>query len=107
MSRKRGPGQPPKHGGYSLVHRDDVLKEHPYIQRYLRDCREGIIRDLGGEETMSVMQMVLVDRLISRMAICRLIEAYIEKYGAFNRVAIQQKPSRCPYLIIRQRLPTI
>jgi hypothetical protein len=91
LSAKAKIGRPAKHGGFSLVHKDELLKEHPYIQRYLRDCRAGIITDLGGEETMTAMQMVMVDRLISRMAICRLIEAYIEKYGAFNRVAIQQK----------------
>jgi hypothetical protein len=78
-------------GGFSLVHKDAVLKEHPYIQRYLRDCREGIVRDLGGEEAMSTMQMVLVDRLISRMAICRLIECYVEKFGAFSRPALDRK----------------
>ena len=32
----------------------------------------------------------MIDRIISRLAICRLIESYIEKYGAFRRDKIKR-----------------
>lgn len=83
--RKAKIGRPMKHGGYSLVHKDELIKENPRLRQYLEACREGFIEDLGGEENLSEMQRVMIDRIISRLAICRLIEIYVEKYGAFRR----------------------
>lgn len=85
-SKKSKRGRPPKHGGYSLIHRDELLKQHPQLRQYLEDSRAGLIRDVAGsEDQLSEQQRVMIDRIISRLSICRLIEVYIEKYGAFRR----------------------
>jgi hypothetical protein len=79
-------GRPPKHGGYSLIHKDELLKQHPQLRRYLEDCRSGLVKDVAGsEDQLSEQQRIIIDRIISRLSICRLIEVYIEKYGAFRR----------------------
>lgn len=84
--RKSKLGRPPKHGGYSLIHRDQLIKNYPQLRRYLEDARTGLIRDVAGtEDQLSEQQRILIDRIISRLSICRLIEIYIEKYGAFRR----------------------
>jgi len=86
MKRKRKLGRPPKHGGYSLIVKDEILKDHPHLRRYLQDCRDGLIQDVAGsEERLSEQQRIMIDRIISRLSICRLIEVYIEKYGVFRR----------------------
>jgi len=78
-------GRPPKHGGYSLIVRDEILKDHPYVRRYLQDCRDGLVENIAGsEERLTEQQRIIIDRIISRLSICRLIEVYIEKYGAFR-----------------------
>jgi hypothetical protein len=83
---KRGPGRPRKHGAYSINIRDDELKNHPRIRQYLEETRQGLIRDVSGsEENLSEQQRILIDRIISKLSIMRLIEVYIEKYGAFRQ----------------------
>lgn len=89
---KRRRGRPPKHGGYSLVARDEMLKEHPHLKRYLEDCRAGLVRDVAGtEDQLTEGQRLIIDRLIPKLAICRLIEIYIEKYGIFRRDQLQRR----------------
>lgn len=79
-------GRPTKHGGYSLIAKDEVLKDHPRLRQYLQDTRDGLVRDVAGsEDRLSEQQRVLIDRIITRLSICRLIEVYIEKYGLFRR----------------------
>jgi hypothetical protein len=79
-------GRPPKHGGYSLIHKDELLKQHPQLRRYLEGCRSGLVKDVAGsEDQLTEQQRIMIDRIISRLSICRLIEVYIEKYGAFRR----------------------
>lgn len=83
--RKVRLGRPPKHGGYSLIVRDEILKDHPYVRQYLQNCRDGLVEDVAGsEERLTEQQRIIIDRIISRLSICRLIEVYIEKYGAFR-----------------------
>jgi len=90
-SRRKKTGRPPRHGGYSIVYRDDVIKRHPKLRQYLQNCRDGLVRDIAGtEEGLSEQQRIMIDRIISRLSICRLIECYIEKYGAFRRDRIKR-----------------
>jgi hypothetical protein len=85
-TKKPRRGRPPKHGGYSLIHRDQLIKNYPQLRRYLEDTRTGLVRDVAGsEDGLSEQQRIMIDRIISRLSICRLIEIYIEKYGAFRR----------------------
>ncbi len=85
-------GRPYRHGGFSISLRDEILKDNPRIRRYLADTRVGLARDIaGGEDSLSEMQRVMIDRVISKLAVCRLIEAYIEKYGAFRQDRFKRK----------------
>jgi hypothetical protein len=86
LMKKARRGRPPLHGGYSLIHRDELIKQYPRLRRYLEDCRAGLVKDVAGsEDELSESQRIMIDRIISRLSICRLIEIYIEKYGAFRR----------------------
>jgi hypothetical protein len=88
---KKPTGHPIKHGGYSIIHRDELLGKNPHIRRYLQDCRDGLVRDVAGsEEALSEQQRIMIDRIVSRLSICRLIECYVEKYGAFRRDRIKK-----------------
>jgi len=92
IKTKKRRGRPPKHGGYSIIHRDALLEEHPHIRQYLQSCRDGLVRDVGGsEEALSEQQRIMIDRIISRLSICRLIECYVEKYGVFRRDMIKRQ----------------
>jgi hypothetical protein len=56
------------------------------VTRYLLDCRAGLLRDVGGaEEGLSEQQRIVIDKIISKSAVCRLIELYIKGYGAFRK----------------------
>lgn len=86
LTKKARLGRPPIHGGYSLIARDELLKQHPQLRRYLEECRVGLVKDVAGsEDQLSEQQRIMIDRIISQLSICRLIEVYIEKYGAFRR----------------------
>ena len=90
--KKNRRGRPPLHGGYSLIHRDALLKEQPRIRQYLEVVRAGLVADVAGsEDGLSEQQRVMIDRIISRLAICRLIEAYCEKHGVFRRDMLKRK----------------
>lgn len=87
---KKGPkkkiGRPPLHGGYSIINRDQAIKDHPEIRRYLEGAREALVRDVGGTEAgLSAQQTIMIDRIVSRLAVCRLIEVYVERLGIFRR----------------------
>ncbi len=89
--KKTKRGRPPKHGGYSLIARDELLKDNPRIRQYLQDCREGLVRDVAGcEDRLTEQQRILIDRIITRLSICRLIEIYIEKYGLFRKDRLKE-----------------
>ena len=82
-------GRPAKHGGYSLIYRDKLIKENPHLRLYLQDCRDGLVQDVAGsEEALSEQQRIMIDRIISRLSICRLIEIYVEQRGLFKKDAL-------------------
>jgi hypothetical protein len=84
-ARRRG-GRPYKHGGYSLILKDEIVKEHPRLKAYLEDARSGLVRDVAGsEDALSEQQRIMIDRIVSRLSICRLIEIYVEKFGILRR----------------------
>lgn len=94
-------GRPRKHGGYCLsLARDELLKrEHPLVRRYLEETREGLVRDVAGNEgQLTEQQRILIDRIISRLAICRLIEIYVSKNGAFAKRGDKTLPELVPAL---------
>jgi len=81
-------GRPVKHGGYSLSFaRDELLRrEHPRVRQYLEDTRAGLVSSVAGtEDQLTEQQRIMIDRIISRLAICRLIEIHVSKNGAFKK----------------------
>ena len=89
--KRRKTGRPPKHGGYSLIVKDELLKKHPHLRRHLEDTRSGLCRDIAGcEANLTEQQRIMIDRIISKLSIVRLIEVYIEQYGAFRRDRLQK-----------------
>jgi hypothetical protein len=76
-------GRPPRYGGYSLaVRAGDLPKNRIYVRRYLESVRAGLVRDLGPIETdLSTAEIVLVDRIISKLGIVRCIEEHIRETG--------------------------
>jgi len=85
-SKKDNRGRPVKHGGYSVDIQDIELKKHPRIRQYLMATREGLVRDVAGDEgSLSEQQRIIIDRIVSKLAILRLIEIYIEKHGIWRR----------------------
>lgn len=88
----RKKGRPLKHGGYSIIYKDQEIKRHPKLRQYLQECRDGLILDVAGsEDALSEQQRIMIDRIISRLSICRLIECYVERYGAFRRDKIKRE----------------
>ena len=82
--RKYSRIKPKRHGGYSLIVAGEDEKHRAYLLRHLTECREGICRDLGGEDLMSMAQVILVDRVVSKLGIVRCIEEYVRENGTFD-----------------------
>ena len=77
---KKGGRRPQKHGGYSFITSGELPEKRTYILRYLMAVREGLIRDLGpSEHDMSVAQLVVVDRVVTKLGIVRCIEEHIRE----------------------------
>lgn len=79
-------GRPPRHGGYSLLaKRGDVPECRRYVREYLEGVRAGLVRDLGPrEEDLPAAQKALINHVISKIAITRLIEERLAEVGIFN-----------------------
>jgi len=79
--KKKGKmGRPIKHGGCSIELKDELLQKHLGARTYLRETRSGLIRDVAGSE----QQRLLIDRIISKLLILRVIEIYVEKHGIWR-----------------------
>ena len=80
MRRKSGRGRPPKHGGYSLLIRGELPENRKHIKEYLTAARENLIKDLGPTEgDLTAAQLIIIDRVISKLGIVRCIEEYIKE----------------------------
>jgi len=79
-------GRPPLHGGYSLT-------KPVRLRQYLTTIRAALIKDLaaGDESNLSTQELILVDGLISLLAITRSMEIFIEK----TQVMIEDELSPC------------
>jgi len=68
------------HGGYSFLTTGQLPERRVYILRYLSAAREGLIQDLGREEkNLSTAQIILIDRIISKLGIIRCIEEHVRE----------------------------
>jgi hypothetical protein len=78
--RKLKLGRPPKHGGFSYLVKSELPENRKYIRRYLTNVRESLIRDLGPtEEDLSAAQIILIDRVVTKLGVIRCIEEYIRE----------------------------
>ena len=85
--RRKGQRGAARHGGYSLLVTGEVPLDRLYVKRYLEDVRAGVIRDLGGEEAMTTLQIVMVDRLVTALGVTRLIEEFAREKGVLANPA--------------------
>lgn len=72
---KRG-GQRQTHGGYSFLTTGRLPEHRAYMLRYLTNCRQGLIDDLGGDQSLSTAQAILIDRIISKLGVIRCLEEH-------------------------------
>lgn len=73
-----------RHGGYSVAHKDELIRRRPEIAVYLKTVRLGLARDLcpEGEEHMTTARRIILDRLMSKLSTVRLIEAWLAENPA-------------------------
>ena len=73
-------GRPPKHGGYSLLVRGELPENRKHIKQYLTVSRENLIIDLGPtEEDLTTAQIILIDRVVTKLGVIRCIEEHIRE----------------------------
>ena len=76
---KRG-GQKIKHGGYSFLIKGELPENRKHVLRYLTAARENLIRDLGpGEDNLTAAQIIIIDRVVSKLGVVRCIEEHIRE----------------------------
>jgi hypothetical protein len=89
----RKTGRRYKSGAYSIEIQDEILKANPRVQTYLLDCRTGLVKDVAKSEAeLAEQQRIMIDRIINLLlTICRLIELYVERFGAFLRGRLEKE----------------
>ncbi len=74
------PGRKIKHGGYALLSTGKLPEHRKYVEKYLTATREGLIRDLGPTEIdLTVAQVILIDRTVTKLGVIRCIEEHIRE----------------------------
>ena len=81
-NRKHAQIRAKRHGAYSFIVRGELPIHRAYLLRYLTECRQGLINDLGGSKKLSTGQTILIDRVIGKLGISRLIEEHCKENGA-------------------------
>jgi len=69
------------HGGYSLLSKGILPANRKHLLSYLIGARENICKDYGGEQRMSASQIVILDRAIGKLGVCRLMEEFAREQG--------------------------
>lgn len=81
-------GQTITHGGYSFLVKGKLPENRKHVLRYLTAVREGLVRDLGPTENdLTVAQIVIIDRIVSKLGIVRCMEEHIRE----NAVMVGQQ----------------
>jgi len=77
---RRG-GQRVKHGGYSFLTKGELPENRKHVLRYLTAARANLIQDLGPEEeNLTAAQIILIDRVVTKLGVIRCIEEYIREH---------------------------
>jgi len=86
LTKRIHPGRRKKHGAYSYLASGQVPESRRYIEKYLSAAREQLIKDLGPtEQDLTAAQIIIIDRVITKLGIIRLIEEYCrEKQEIFQ-----------------------
>jgi hypothetical protein len=80
LSTKLVAGRRPTHGGFSFLATGKLPEHRRYILRYLTAARMQLIRDIGGsEENLSAQQIIIIDRIISKLGILRCVEEHVRE----------------------------
>jgi len=84
-SIRLSPGRRTIHGGYSYLTSGELPENRAYIEKYLTSARQGLIKDLGPtEEDLSTAQVILVDRIVSKLGCIRCIEEHARTNGVMK-----------------------
>lgn len=80
--RKRRIGRPSKHGARALVYRDAIIREHPELVRYTRDCYDGLLADLApeGPDTLGTAKRIVLSQVIEGLQIKGLLSIYLGEH---------------------------
>jgi len=85
LDEKRKRGRPKtRHGGYSYLVKGALPERRKYLTSYLAAARSEICRDYGGEGRMSASQIILLDRAIGKLGVCRLMEEHAREQGILS-----------------------
>ena len=94
------PGKKRSHGGYAYLTTGKLPVHRKYIEKYLTAVRNGLVRDLGPtEHDLTTAQIVIIDRVVSKLGIIRCIEEHSKENGTFRdqRLAPSLKESYLAY----------
>jgi hypothetical protein len=94
---RRRPGREIKHGAYSIVYREEIVKRYPELVRYTQDCHAALLKDLapGGPDTLSAAKGILLDRLTSKLLTAGLLDIYLGQQGIIRRDRLDQRVLEC------------
>jgi hypothetical protein len=69
-----------------MVQAGKLPERRAYLRAYLTEAREGLVNDLGPTEAdLTAAQVVLIDRVISKLSIIRCIEEHVREKGVFTQ----------------------
>lgn len=80
ITKLKSGGQKVKHGGYSFLVKGELPENRKHVLKYLTAARENLIKDLGPtEEDLTAAQIILIDRIVTKLGVTRCIEEYIRQ----------------------------
>ena len=90
-------GRPVKHGANAIIYREEVIKKHPELVRYVRATYAALLRDLapGDPDGLSAARRVLLDRMASLLLTAGLLDTYISKNGIIRKDRLEQRVLEC------------
>lgn len=78
-------GKKRTHGGFSYLSTGRLPEHRRETERYLTTAREGLIRDIAGdEESLTAAQAILIDRAIGKLGLLRCIEEFVKENGVMK-----------------------
>jgi len=80
LTTKLESGRKKRHGGFTYFSTGRLPKHRKYIEKYLTAARESLIKDLGPtEEDLTAAQIIIIDRIVSKLGVVRCIEEHIRE----------------------------